>query len=82
MSQRDQPIDECGEAIQQLYTYLDGELTDDRRTLIHDHLESCGSCLEAFDFEAELRTVVSRRCHDEVPESLRTRIAESLRELG
>lgn len=69
---------DCAESLHELYTFLDGELTDDKRATIHQHLEDCSPCLEAFDFEAELRAVIARRCHDEVPESLRRRIAESL----
>ena len=68
----------CDDSLHELYTFLDGELTDHKRATIHQHLEDCSPCLEAFDFEAELRIVIAKRCHDEVPESLRRRIAESL----
>lgn len=71
----------CEEALHDLYTYLDGELTEDRRMLISGHLDDCNPCFEAFDFEAELRIVISHRCRDEVPESLRQRIADQLAEL-
>ena len=46
--------------------------------LIAHHLEGCNPCIEAFDFEAELRMVISARCREEVPESLRVRIAQKL----
>jgi mycothiol system anti-sigma-R factor len=68
----------CEEALKELYVYLDGELTDEKRTIITGHLDDCNPCLEAFDFEAELRMVISRRCHDDVPESLKLRIAHEL----
>ena len=68
----------CEEALQELYVYLDGELTAEKRTVIRGHLDDCNPCFEAFDFEAELRIVISTRCRDEVPESLRHRIAEQL----
>ncbi len=57
---------------------LDGELTESKRTQIREHLDDCSPCLEAFDFEAELRIVIKHRCRDEVPESLRDRVAEKL----
>lgn len=69
---------DCADSLHELYTFLDGELTEHKRSTIHQHLEDCSPCLEAFDFEAELRIVIARRCHDEVPESLRRRIADSL----
>ena len=43
--------------IHQLYDYLDGELTEERRTEIAEHLDYCGPCAEAAGFEAELRQV-------------------------
>jgi mycothiol system anti-sigma-R factor len=69
----------CEAALAEIYTYLDGELTDEKRTLIASHIEGCNPCFEAFDFEAELRIVISTRCRsDDLPESLRIRIAEKL----
>jgi len=66
---------DCGSAIDQLYHYLDGELTDDRRRQIAEHLDFCAPCAGALGFEAELRQVIADRCKDHVPESLRHRIA-------
>ena len=68
----------CEEALQELYVYLDGELTEEKRGAIRGHLDDCNPCFEAFDFEAELRIVISTRCREEVPESLRDRIAQQL----
>ena len=70
---------DCQEAIHIIYHYLDGELTDDRRHEIQAHLDDCMPCLEAYDFEAELRMVIARKCRDEVPDTLRLRRAEALR---
>jgi mycothiol system anti-sigma-R factor len=68
----------CEAALEELYVYLDGELTEEKRSIISSHLDDCNPCFEAFDFEAELRVVIAKRCRDEVPESLRHRIAEQL----
>ena len=69
---------DCDDAVFELYTFLDGELTDDRRADIRRHLDDCPPCFEQFDFEAELRQVIASKCKDEVPESLRQRIADVL----
>jgi mycothiol system anti-sigma-R factor len=68
----------CQEAIQTLYNFLDGELTDRRRYEIQLHLEECSPCLEAFDFEAELKLIIARKCRDQVPANLRDRVHEAL----
>jgi mycothiol system anti-sigma-R factor len=70
---------DCQAALAELSTYLDGELTEARRSLISHHLDDCNPCLEIYDFEAELRLVVQRRCQDAVPDSLRVRVEAQLR---
>lgn len=72
---------ECADSLKELYGFLDGELTIERRQHIRTHLDGCLQCYEAFDFEAELRQVVSMRCREEVPDHLRARVADALRKL-
>jgi mycothiol system anti-sigma-R factor len=76
-AERDAGVD-CGAAIHQLYHYLDGELTDDRRHQIAEHLDYCAPCADAAGFESELRQVIADRCKDHVPDSLRRRVAERI----
>lgn len=77
----DARADGCGEALRELYAFLDGELTAGRRRAIEAHLEGCNGCIGVYDFEAELKLVIAERCHDEVPPSLRDRIAAALDQL-
>jgi mycothiol system anti-sigma-R factor len=67
---------ECRAALETLYSYLDGELTLERRETIRHHLEECSPCLHAFDWEAELKSLVGRCCRDPLPDNLRRRIVE------
>lgn len=71
---------DCQDALHTLYHFLDGELTAERRSAIQHHLDQCAPCLHAFDFEAELKMVVARSCRDQVPESLRQKVADLLSE--
>ena len=64
----------------ELYNFLDGELTEERRTEISVHLDWCGRCNGAADFEAELRKVIANRCKDRVPDSLIARVAAAIDE--
>ena len=70
----------CEEAVHELYHYLDGELTETRREEIRVHLDWCGPCHGAADFEAELRKVIANKCKDRVPQGLIERVAEALDE--
>ena len=71
-------MSDCNETLREIYLFLDGQLTEDDRAHIQQHLDDCSPCLEAFDFEAELRLVIKSRCVDQVPEPLRARIAKAL----
>jgi mycothiol system anti-sigma-R factor len=69
---------DCDKAIYRVYGYLDGELTVWRRWTIRRHLGKCPPCAQGFDFEVELRQVISSKCRDEMPPELKQRIAEAL----
>lgn len=69
---------DCDKAIHQVYSYLDGELTVWKRQAIARHLDDCPPCLQGFSFEIELRRVIVSKCSEEVPESLRRRVADAL----
>jgi len=71
---------DCSQSIERLYHYLDGELTDERRLQIQGHLDECPPCVEAFDFETELRQVIANRCRDHVPPALLDRVRAALTE--
>ena len=69
-----QPDHNCDDALSELYGYLDGELNDVVVAKVEAHLQHCSPCLEAFDFEAELRRVVSTKCRDKMPDEMRAKI--------
>ena len=69
---------DCIEAVHLLYHYLDGELTQERRVLIRQHLDDCPPCGQAFDFEAELRVVIAQKCREQVPPELVERVRKTL----
>lgn len=67
---------DCNDTLRELEAFLDDELTDDTRHAIRAHLDGCLDCLQAFDFHAELRTVVAQKCrNDELPPGLLAKIA-------
>ncbi len=68
----------CREAMAKLYSFLDGDLTDQRREAVQRHLDECSPCVKAYDFEADLKKVLAAKCRDSVPESLKERIYDAL----
>ena len=69
-------MSDCQDALHELYGFLDGELTQDRRVAIQRH--ECQPCAEPYDFEAELRAVVRRKCQEQVPDALIAKIRTAL----
>lgn len=72
---------DCKQAVEQLYEFLDGELTPEKRATIAGHLDACGNCLDAFEFHTELKTVISEKCRTDLPDGLRDRVFDALRAL-
>lgn len=71
-------MSDCEDALHELYGFLDGELTEERRHRIQHHLDGCQPCAEPYDFEAELRAVVRRKCVEQVPHHLMTKVRAAL----
>lgn len=71
-------MSDCEDALHELYGFLDGELTDERRAVIQHHLDQCQPCAEPYDFEAELRQVVRRKCQEQVPDTLVAKVRAAL----
>ncbi|MFZ8998241.1 MAG: zf-HC2 domain-containing protein [Ilumatobacteraceae bacterium] len=70
---------DCNETIRELEAFLDGELPDEIRAHIDVHLGGCMDCLQAFDFQAELRAAIRRKCSTDVmPPTLLDRIRSCL----
>ena len=78
MADADDEID-CSKVVAELYTFLDGELTDSLRARITTHLGGCVDCHEVVDFHAELKMTIAERCREQVPDGLRDRITRGLR---
>jgi len=76
------PQVDCTETVAWLYEFLDGELTEERRIAVENHLNFCPPCGSVVSFEFELRRVIADRCRDHVPDQLRERIQAALAELG
>ena len=70
---------DCDETLREMEGFLDGELTDDAAISLRAHLEGCTDCLQAFDFQAELKAVIAEKCRrDRMPPGLLARIERCL----
>lgn len=74
MSERELSNDECWQTLQRVYEFLDHELDDASGDEIRAHLAACEPCLEKFDVELAVKTLVSRCCGgDQAPAHLKAK---------
>ena len=72
---------DCERALELLQDYLKREIAPDMVPVIERHLERCTPCLSHSRFEEKFLRLLSERARDvRCPETLRRRIAESLRQ--
>jgi mycothiol system anti-sigma-R factor len=75
----DGSYDHCEQVLERMYEFLDNELDTATGDAIRHHLAACEPCLDAFDVEQALRTLVRRRCGgDLAPTHLRQKIVSQL----
>ncbi len=68
----------CADALDRLWEYLDAELGAPDAETVRAHLAECQGCLEEYDVDVVVKTIVRRGCQEAAPESLRVRIHEQL----
>lgn len=74
---------DCRSAMQQLFDYLDEELTDERMAAVAEHLRDCRACHPHYDFEKlVLDTLHSLREEHAAPSELRARVVDALQREG
>ncbi len=60
----------CDRAIEYIYQYIDDEMTTSHRTRVQWHLKRCGSCMDAFTFETQLKERIATGGRTEPSEEL------------
>ena len=72
--------EDCRQTLTELQLFLDGELPEDQRQRVLDHLHECIECYHTYDFQAELKQIIAAKCaHEPLPPGLADRIKQSCR---
>jgi mycothiol system anti-sigma-R factor len=65
----------CSEILEQVYAYLDREISEAECEEIREHLEECGPCLREYGLEKAVKALVAKHCGcDPAPADLRTKV--------
>lgn len=71
----------CADVLAEVWLFLDNECDRQRREMLQQHLDECGSCLERYGIEEHLKALLHRKCGGEhAPTELRDRLRASIRD--
>jgi len=73
---------DCEEVLHEVWSYLDGEVEEERYLQIRSHVEECAGCGPRYEFQRRLMYIIQIRARSghPVPESLRQRLFRLLEE--
>jgi mycothiol system anti-sigma-R factor len=72
----------CSEVLEQVYAYLDHEMSEVDCEEIRKHLDECGPCLKEFGLDELVKKLVHKHCGcDPAPADLRSKVLVRIREV-
>ena len=72
---------ECADYLERIVYFIDNELDEADCSEVRMHLDSCNPCLEKYDLQRTVKSVVARSCSEAAPDELRQRVMFRLREV-
>jgi mycothiol system anti-sigma-R factor len=72
---------ECADYFERIVYFIDNELDEADCGEVQRHLESCNPCLEKYDLQRTVKSVVARSCSEAAPAELRQRVMLRIREV-
>ena len=73
--------EDCADYLERIVYFLDNELDEADCSAVRHHLDECGPCLEKYDLQRTVKTVVARSCTEQAPEGLLNRVRVQIREV-
>jgi mycothiol system anti-sigma-R factor len=72
---------ECADFLERIVYFIDNELDEADCSEVRAHLDSCNPCLEKYDLQRTVKSVVARSCSEAAPAELRDRVMVRIREV-
>ena len=71
--------EECVDFLESIVRLIDNELDDAECALVREHLDTCSPCLERYDLQRTVKSIVARSCSEKAPQDLRERVRVQIR---
>ncbi|GAA1791813.1 hypothetical protein GCM10009795_041870 [Nocardioides hankookensis] len=72
---------DCAEFLDRIVYFIDNELDEADCSAVRVHLDTCNPCLEKYDLQRTVKSVVARSCAEVAPDDLRQRVLFRIREV-
>lgn len=72
---------ECADFLDQIVYFLDNELDQADCSVVRQHLDSCSPCLEKYDLQRTVKSIVARSCTEVASDELRQKVMFRIREV-
>ena len=77
----DPSASECADFLEQIVYFIDNELDAADCAAVRVHLDTCNPCLERYDLQRTVKSIVARSCGESAPDELRQRVLVRIREV-
>ena len=71
----------CADFLDRIVYLLDNELDAEAGAAVRLHLDTCNPCLERYDLQRTVKSIVARSCTESAPDDLRQRVIVQLRQI-
>ena len=72
---------DCADFLDQIVDFIDNELDAADCAVVRAHLDTCNPCLEKYDLQRTVKSIVARSCSEAAPDELRQRVLLRIREV-
>ena len=70
---------DCEQVLERVWSYLDGEMTEEAYLEIRAHVAECEGCGSKYDFQRRLFDLIERKCKEgPIPVELKQRLFQLL----
>jgi mycothiol system anti-sigma-R factor len=73
--------EECADFFEQIVFFIDNELAEADCAAVRKHLDTCNPCLERYDLQRTMKSVVARSCTEVAPHELRSKVMLRLQQV-
>ena len=70
---------DCSDVLERVFSFIDNELPTADAEAIQHHLDECGPCLQKYDLERTVKTLIQRSCCERAPVGLRDKVLLRIR---